>query len=296
LQAKNWATPTARIWKGSGTKVVRDDGKSRMDMLDYQAEQGFSTWPTPMVPNGGRSIAHAEIVGATVYHNGKKVQRDLGAAAKMWPTPHANCTNGAGRQGRQGGENIQTAASVWPTPRASDNENRTTQNAPSHGVSHGATLAGTAGSWQTITATDAKSRGYSYSNGDHSKPFLSLTGEAQTWPTPVAQDDNKTPAAHMAMKARMKGGPRKKITSLSVISQALESLPQDLTILSGQISSETSQNTPPPSRRKLNPAFVTWLMGLPRNWLSGGSISFEFWETASSQLLLQELSYIWEGS
>lgn len=37
------------------------------------------------------------------------------------------------------------------------------------------------------------------------------------WPTPVAQDDNKTPEAHMAMKARMKGGPRQTCTSLQVM-------------------------------------------------------------------------------
>jgi len=36
------------------------------------------------------------------------------------------------------------------------------------------------------------------------------------WHTPVANDDNKTPAAHLAMKARMKGGPRYQITSLQV--------------------------------------------------------------------------------
>lgn len=33
---------------------------------------------------------------------------------------------------------------VWPTPRAAPNEWRTTRNAPSHGVSHGKTLAGEA--------------------------------------------------------------------------------------------------------------------------------------------------------
>lgn len=38
------------------------------------------------------------------------------------------------------------------------------------------------------------------------------------WPTPVANDDNKSPDAHMAMKARMGGG-RKTITSLQVVSQ-----------------------------------------------------------------------------
>jgi len=36
------------------------------------------------------------------------------------------------------------------------------------------------------------------------------------WPTPAASDDNKSPEAHMAMKQRMKGGPRNTITSLQV--------------------------------------------------------------------------------
>lgn len=40
-------------------------------------------------------------------------------------------------------------------------------------------------------------------------------------PTPVANDDNKTPEAHMAMKARMKGGPRYKATSLQVVVKML---------------------------------------------------------------------------
>jgi hypothetical protein len=42
-----------------------------------------------MVPNGGRSVAHATITGRTAMHNGKKVQVDLNQAVKMWPTPQA---------------------------------------------------------------------------------------------------------------------------------------------------------------------------------------------------------------
>lgn len=49
------------------------------------------------------------------------------------------------------------------------------------------------------------------------------------WPTPVANDDNKTPEAHMAMKRRMKGGPRSTITSLQVMAKAVKmwSTPQN---------------------------------------------------------------------
>jgi hypothetical protein len=42
------------------------------------------------------------------------------------------------------------------------------------------------------------------------------------WPTPCAHDDGKTPEAHLAMKARMKGGPRSTITSLAVMVKATE--------------------------------------------------------------------------
>ena len=38
----------------------------------------------------------------------------------LWPTPHANCSTGAGTQGRQGGMNLQTAAKLWPTASARD--------------------------------------------------------------------------------------------------------------------------------------------------------------------------------
>jgi hypothetical protein len=37
-QAANWATLTARMHKGGGQAVTRADGKSRLDMLDWQAE------------------------------------------------------------------------------------------------------------------------------------------------------------------------------------------------------------------------------------------------------------------
>ena len=52
-------------------------------------------------------------------------------------------------------------------------------------------------------------------------PRTSATGSS-LWPTPVANDD-KTPEAHLAMKQRMPGGPRRTITSLQVMVKAVES-------------------------------------------------------------------------
>jgi hypothetical protein len=55
------------------------------------------------------------------------------------------------------------ASSFWPTLRGSENENRTTTNAPSHGNGHGKTLAGEAcdatREWPTPNARDWKDNG-----------------------------------------------------------------------------------------------------------------------------------------
>jgi hypothetical protein len=73
-------------------------------------------WPTPLVPNGGRSIRHAEIRGRSAYSNGKKVQIDLAAAVRMWPTPTV-CGN-YNRKGASAtsGDGLPTAVKLWATP------------------------------------------------------------------------------------------------------------------------------------------------------------------------------------
>jgi len=61
-QAAQWPTPAAQNWKGSSeASVVRADGKSRMDILHYRAEQGF-TRPAPAITmDGARPSPHALI-------------------------------------------------------------------------------------------------------------------------------------------------------------------------------------------------------------------------------------------
>lgn len=56
--------------------------------------------------------------------------------------------------------------------------------------------------------------------GNHGEGSPDLQTKVASWPTPAAQDDNKSYEAHMAMKSRIKGGPRKKPTSLNVVSKA----------------------------------------------------------------------------
>ena len=57
-QAIQWPTPAAQNWKGSSpASVTRADGKSRMDILHYRAEQGF-THPDPAITPAGLQPSH----------------------------------------------------------------------------------------------------------------------------------------------------------------------------------------------------------------------------------------------
>jgi len=108
-QAAQWPTPAAQNWKGSSpASVTRADGKSRMDILHYRAEQGF-TRPDPVTPpHRRRSSPHAPIsrplwASMTASH-GRVVSRRILKARTLrrlnplfvgwlmgWPIGHALC-------------------------------------------------------------------------------------------------------------------------------------------------------------------------------------------------------------
>jgi len=71
------------------------------------------------------------------------------------------------------------------------------------------------GYWPTATGADSRSSGGNpATTGTHhtTQPDWAV----RRWATPVARDDQKSPEAHLVMKARMKGGPRSTVTSLTV--------------------------------------------------------------------------------
>lgn len=112
-QLTGWTTTTTRDWKDSGADIKpRADGSERFDQLPRQAN--LAGWPTPNTPSGGRSVSieKMDITGRT--SDGKKHTASLEHAVKFlgWPTPTGNNGTGAGTQGRQGGENLQTTAQL----------------------------------------------------------------------------------------------------------------------------------------------------------------------------------------
>jgi hypothetical protein len=108
-QAAQWPTPAAQNWKGSSeASIIRADGKSRMDILHYLAEQGF-TRPDPVImPHGQRPSPHAPIsrplwASMIASHGRVACRRILKTRARRrlnplfvgwlmgWPIGHALC-------------------------------------------------------------------------------------------------------------------------------------------------------------------------------------------------------------
>jgi hypothetical protein len=108
-QALQWPTPAAQNWKGSSpASVMRADGKSRMDILHYRAEQGF-TRPDPAIMRHGRQCSHHAPISRPLWasmiaSHGRAVSRRIlkGRARRRlnplfvgwlmgWPIGHALC-------------------------------------------------------------------------------------------------------------------------------------------------------------------------------------------------------------
>jgi len=89
--AVNWRGPNAAAAMHGPMPPAYREARGQMVSLDDQAAH----WMAPNVPNGGRSASHAEMVGATAYHNGKKVQIGLEHQTRKWPGPAARDSKGA---------------------------------------------------------------------------------------------------------------------------------------------------------------------------------------------------------
>ena len=108
-QAIQWPTPAAQNWKGSSpASITRADGKSRMDILHYLAEQGFTRPDAAITPLGLQPSHHAPISrplwALMIASHGRAVSRRvLKARARRrlnplfvgwlmgWPIDHALC-------------------------------------------------------------------------------------------------------------------------------------------------------------------------------------------------------------
>lgn len=98
------------------------------------------------------------------------------------------------------------AVRLWPTPRASMNENRTTKDAPSHGTTHGRTLAGTASLWPTPRASDG-TRGSDPPHGDGAQSLKTTVTHRSPGTEPDGSDGSTRVDLNPAFVAALMGLP-----------------------------------------------------------------------------------------
>lgn len=121
---------------------------------------GFTGWPSPNTPSGGRSVSidKMDATGRTV--DGKKHTASLEHAVKFvgWPTPQAHDTNERGNtmaDHHHYPHDLSNAAMLagWNTPRATDGSNGG-PNQANGALSHDASLTG----WATPSASGFECR------------------------------------------------------------------------------------------------------------------------------------------
>lgn len=211
--------------------------------------------------------------------DGKKRQVGLENVARLWPTPNANNFNDAEdpaqwqaraellkakhANGNGAGMPLAIATKLWPTPQTADGE-RSSAVMYRHGQN--LTLVGAAKLWPTPTATDAngsrnQTAGRTATSRHH--PGQTICDAVSLWATPMACDGYKPSAGN------------RKTQDLTHQAVDFSLLPDPTTSAPGPLSS--------PTRRSLNPLFVSWLMGLPPEWalVDTDVNSSPYWEMAS---------------
>ena len=198
----------------------------------------------------------------------RKDEMGLDQEARSWSTPTASGEERGPARYKQGGTPLKQQAMKWPTATAQDAGGSGRHSTKSRAMHPGTTLMDAIQLWptpRTITgggesAERKKELGREDSGGGD------LQAAVEKWPTPN-QRDYKGPD----LKSRHGGASLPHFVETGERVHSPSSLQVPVSSVSGGELSSTEISTA--LRRRLNPAFVCWLMGWPWWWTNPGEIS-----------------------
>ncbi len=290
-ESLSWPTPDANAF-GSGMSVETQDARVASLKAEFNGQNGNGAgkllaiecqrWATPLNQDSKRS-------GNDSTPQDKEL---LVHEAERWSTPAANDAEKRGNS--QVGAMLVSQSANWYTPNTDD---RTSKN-QERNLGAQVELMG----WSTPAASDGQRGTSPYSEAEINRPEgkpMTLSKDVATWATPMAADDgNKvTPATKVGLLPQVAAWPtpnsrdhkgtdlesRNGGCSLSHATQTGEFSHRD--------RNATGSKSAKPSTRRLNPAFVCWLMGWPWWWTraaptNSAAEAMELWRRQQQLLLL----------
>lgn len=283
--SSSWPTPNTAPDAPNGG-LNRGDGQIRNRDTDQCLGSRATSWPTPTAKDEASTSASGyELSGS--HHPGTT----LTDAIRAWPSPRAEDSESCGNH-PNATDSLTGAISLWATPAAHERAqmprdvdhgiqlaNQVDLWATPNAMADGSTsrdgdrigeplLGGQASQWQTSTANPA-----TYTAGN-APGYECLPGQVQNWPTPNARD-------HTDLASRNGGASLSHATETGEFSHLAPAI-------QGGAKSSTTART---SRRRLNPAFVCWLMGWPWWWTRPEPIN-----CAAEEMALWRLKLRWHLS
>ena len=289
------------IWPASGS-MCNGQCYALPRWVPPTSEPGSSSWPTARAND-------SEKRGAITANQ----RAGLPGVAQLWPTPlaHDVTERGSGQvPGVKGGcACLARDARLWPTAKASDGNKGSPNQAGSRGDPM---LPGAAAHWQTPAADSFRGRGADRKSemgldrqarslwaspkaspggpdatSDTHKGAPNLKAQTASWPTPAARDaKGANSEAH--------------VTTTGSGRMHMDQLPNFVahSFLRPVHSQNTGEALSPTRRtlhRRLNPAFVCWLMAWPIWWTRAEPMPFaaqamEWWRCKLRQHLASLLN------